>query len=220
MGALTALVLSVAAVDSLNPSTVAPALYLAAAPHALRAVAMFTLGVWTVSTIGGLVLLFGPGRSLLPLITKPTPHTRHVIEVAVGGVLLLASVLLWFLRARVFRPHEPTLRGRHRASLLLGAGIMAVELPTAFPYFAAILAIVGSGHTAAAQASLVLLYNVVFVAPLLALLVLVQFAGVSAARRTENARRLLETYAPLVVPIGIGAIGAGLVVLGVLGLTA
>ena len=43
---------AIAVVDSLNPSTVGPALYLATAPNARRGVAAFTAGVAVVSLVG------------------------------------------------------------------------------------------------------------------------------------------------------------------------
>ena len=58
---LLTLVVSVAAADSINPSTVGPALYFAVRSHAKRDVALFTAGVFTVSTVGGLVVVLGPG---------------------------------------------------------------------------------------------------------------------------------------------------------------
>ena len=67
---LAAVILSVAALDSVNPSTVGPALVLAAVePHSGRRVAAFTVGVFTVSTVGGIVLLVGPGRAQMTLCT-------------------------------------------------------------------------------------------------------------------------------------------------------
>ena len=57
---LLGLVIAVAVVDALNPSTVLPALLYALGRHARRDVAAFTAGVFAVSTLGGLVLVFGP----------------------------------------------------------------------------------------------------------------------------------------------------------------
>ena len=53
MFALTLLVVSIALVDSVNPSTLIPGLWLATAPGAGR-LASYTLGVFAVYTIGGL----------------------------------------------------------------------------------------------------------------------------------------------------------------------
>jgi hypothetical protein len=47
---LVALVVSVGLADSLNPSTIGPALYLATGPTAVRNVVEFTVGVFLVSS--------------------------------------------------------------------------------------------------------------------------------------------------------------------------
>ena len=211
MTALLAVVLSIAAVDSLNPSTVGPALVLAALTEAsARRVAAFTVGVFTVSTAGGIVLLVGPGRGLLARLAKPSAHAEH-LAATVGGTLLLAvAIVLWARRAR---PRERRERGTAstRAGLALGAGIMAIELPTALPYFAAIVAIVESRRSTITGIVLVLLYNVVFVAPLLVVLAL--------SLLVDNARMLavrfwLERQAPTLVPLVVGTAGAVLLAFG------
>jgi cytochrome c biogenesis protein CcdA len=213
MLALVALVASIGALDSLNPSTIAPALVLATGAQARRSVAAFTFGVFTVSTAGGLVLLFGPARILLPSIAKPSPHVRHLVEAITGAVLLAVAAALWKFRRRVWRSRRDVLRGV-RSSGLAGAAIMAVELPTAFPYFAALLAVAEGGGSAAWQASLVLLYNVVFVAPLLGVLLLVLFGGPRSEEAARRVRRVFERYAPVVVPAGIAIVGVVLLAVG------
>src|SRR5713101_5736036 len=129
---LVALVASIAAADSLNPSTLGPALLFALGARARRDVAAFTAGVFAVSTTGGLFLALGPGRALLHLLSKPKPHTVHLIELAAG------AAVLWLTRRRVAARLAHAKQRTGRSALLLGAGIMAVELPTAFPYFAAV----------------------------------------------------------------------------------
>ena len=51
--------------DSLNPTTIAPALYLASGEHARTRVLEFTLAVFGVYLIGGLIIALGPGGLLL-----------------------------------------------------------------------------------------------------------------------------------------------------------
>jgi cytochrome c biogenesis protein CcdA len=53
---------------------------------------------------------------------------------------------------------------------MLGVGIGAVELPTAVPHFAAIAVIVGSGVAAPGKVVMLLIYNVAFLAPVVAIL--------------------------------------------------
>ncbi len=67
----------------------------------VRDVAAFTAGVFAVSTAGGLILVFGPGRALLHFVSQPRPHLLHVLEAAAGVALLAAAAFLWRTRAKV-----------------------------------------------------------------------------------------------------------------------
>lgn len=218
MGALAILILSVAALDSLNPSTLGPAVVLALGDHAVRRVGAFTAGVFAVSTVGGLVILFALGRTLVARIAHPSAHTKHLLELIIGIVLLVAAGLLWLFRERLRAQLDRPPTGGGRSSLVLGAGIMAVELPTAFPYFAGILATLGAVNGAVRQASFVILYNLVFVAPLALLTVLVAVSGGRYVDRIGRISVLLRDHAPVVLPIGVACIGGALVAIGATGL--
>jgi cytochrome c biogenesis protein CcdA len=216
--ALIALVVSIGAADALNPSTLAPALFFAVGPHARRDVAGFALGVFAVSLAGGLVLTFGPGLALLNLVSKPSPHTVHVVELVAGGAALPAAALLWHARAH-FAQRLARTQPSSRSALLLGAGIMAVELPTAVPYFAAIAAIVESGRSDSTQIVLLVLYNAAFVAPLVLLLVILAVAGARGTQIAARARVQLDRWAPRIAPAALVVASVVLLTLGVLGLT-
>jgi cytochrome c biogenesis protein CcdA len=103
--------------------------------------------------------------------------------------------------------------------LLLGAGIMAVELPTAVPYFAAIAAVVESGHSDSTQIILLLLYNAAFIAPLVLLLVILAVAGARGAPIAVRARVNLDRWAPRIAPAALVVASVVLITLGVIGLT-
>ncbi|MGO9750862.1 MAG: GAP family protein, partial [Solirubrobacteraceae bacterium] len=92
---LIGVVISVGLADSLNPSTVGPALYLATARRRVLRVTGFTIGVFGVTFLAGVLLTIGPGRLLLGLVPRPQGTVRHVIELAAGVLLLLAAVALW-----------------------------------------------------------------------------------------------------------------------------
>jgi cytochrome c biogenesis protein CcdA len=219
MIALIALVVSIGAADALNPSTLAPALFFAIGPHARRDVAGFTLGVFAVSLAGGLALTFGPGHALLRLASKPSPDTVHVIELVAGGAALPVAALLWHARAHVAARLARTRQASGRSAWVLGATIMAVELPTAVPYFAAIAAIVGSGHAGMTQVSLLLLYNAAFIAPLVLLLVVLALAGPRGAQLAARARLQLDLWAPRIAPAALVLASIVLITLGVVGLS-
>lgn len=218
MLALIALVVSIGAADALNPSTLAPALFFAVGPHGRRDVAGFTLGVFAVSLAGGLALTFGPGQALLTRVSKPSPHTVHLIELIAGGAALPVAALLWHARARVGARLART-QPSSRSAFLLGAGIMAVELPTAIPYFAAIAAIVESGHRDSTQIILLLLFNVAFVAPLVLLLMILVVSGARGTQIAARARVQLDVWAPRIAPAALVVASVVLLTLAVIGLT-
>jgi cytochrome c biogenesis protein CcdA len=211
---LVALVVSVAAVDSLNPSTVIPALLYALGVRGRRDVAAFTAGVFATSTAGGLLLVFGPGQALLAFVSHPRPRVVHAVEAGAGIILVAVAVFLWVKRADVARRlTQQRVRGE-RGALVLGIAIMATELPTALPYFGALVAIVEGAHSNVVRLLLVLLYNAVFVAPLLVLLAVLAASGEQGATFAAAARMKLVRYAPVLFPIALGALGAILIVVG------
>ena len=56
------IVISIGLADSLNPTTIAPALYLASGERPRERVTEFTLAVFAVYLVGGLMIALGPGQ--------------------------------------------------------------------------------------------------------------------------------------------------------------
>jgi cytochrome c biogenesis protein CcdA len=214
---LIGLVVSIGLADSLNPTTIGPALYMATGERALGRVVEFTLAVFVVYLAGGLAIALGPGQLLLALVPKPDAEDRHVIEIVAGVALLVAAALLWRSRERLSRRDPPDLNPTGKSSALLGATITAVELPTAFPYFAVIAAIVGSGLDPVRQIVLLLMFNVCFVLPLLGIIVTLWFAGENAERWLSAGRNFLQRHWPRVLAILLLMAGVFVTLLGVTG---
>jgi cytochrome c biogenesis protein CcdA len=215
---LIGLVISIGIADSLNPTTIAPALYLAAGDQPRRQVAEFTAAVFGVYLIGGLAIALGPGQLLLAIVPRPGRHLGYVLETVAGGAMLVAAVVLWAYRKRLSQAAAPEINPRGRSSAILGATITAVELPTAFPYFAAIAALVGADLDVVRLVFLLLLFNVCFILPLLAILAVLTFARSDAQLVLARGREWLEARWPVV--LAVLALVAGLIVtlLGVTGL--
>lgn len=213
---LLGLVISIGIADSLNPSTIGPALYLASGQHARRQVAEFTLAVFLVYLIGGLAIALGPGELILSLAPHPGRHLGYVLEAVAGGAMLAAASFLWGYRSRLARLDPPLVNRRGRSGAVLGATITAVELPTAFPYFAAIAAIVGTGVDLDHIVFFLLVFNACFIAPLLGIVGTLAFAGDNAQRLLARGRKQLEAHWPAV--LATLALLAGLIVI-FLGLT-
>jgi cytochrome c biogenesis protein CcdA len=215
---LIGLAVSIGFADSLNPSTIAPALILAAGQEPRRQLAEFTSAVFAVYLLGGLAIALGPGELVLSLVPRPGRHLSYVLEIAAGGAMLLAAALLYGYRRRLATAEVPTPTNSKRGSAWLGATITAVELPTAFPYFAAIAAVVGSGVGVMRVIALLVIFNLCFIAPLLGILATLIFAGPHAQELLIRWRQRLEANWPTV--LAILALLAGLIVclLGVTGL--
>ena len=139
---LIGIVIAIGLADSLNPSTVAPALYLASGRDAGRCVAKFSAGVFVVYFLGGMVIALGPGALVLSIVPRPDHQTTQVLEVVAGVVLITVGLLLWRYRAPLGNRKLPDVDSKGHTSWVLGASITAVELPTAFPYFGALTAVV------------------------------------------------------------------------------
>lgn len=215
---LIGLVLSIGLADSINASTIAPGLYLASGDRPLGALSQFTLGVFGVYFLGGALIVFGPGQVLLSLIPHPSHTVAYVAEVVAGVVMVVVGVWLWMRRDSLSEHEIPTPKEKGKSSLLLGTTITVVELPTAFPYFAAIAAIVGSGYSPLHRLLLLVLYNVCFVVPLLLIMAIVWRAGDRADVVLSSVKSFLERRWPLLLAGLALAAGAFVTVLGVTGL--
>jgi cytochrome c biogenesis protein CcdA len=210
--------ISVGLADSLNPSTVGPALYIATGRQRVWRVTQFTIGVFSVSFVGGVVLTIGPGRLLLGLVPHPQGTVRHVIELVAGVVLLIVAVAIFLGRRSLARRELPGRGGGGRSAFVTGASIAAIELPTAAPYFAVIAGIVASSASIPQEIGLLLLYNVAFVVPLLAIIGVMLLAGRSADPWLQKGGAWLERRWPVVLASLLLFVGSVLAILGGSGL--
>jgi len=217
MVGLTFLVASIGLTDSINPSTVVPALWLASTPKA-RGFGSYALGVLCVYLAGGLVLVFGPGPALISELHHLGGTVEHALEAAVGALALCVAWTLWRLRHRDRRLARERRTYSRTAAFALGAGIMTVELPTAFMYFGAISAILAAKVAAPTEVSLLLIYNFLFAAPLLALLLLRRVAGARAEHWILLAERTVRRTSEIVLAGVVGVAGAVLLSIGLSGL--
>jgi cytochrome c biogenesis protein CcdA len=210
--------LSVGFADSLNPSTIGPALYLATAAHRVRRVTEFTIGVFAVNLAAGVLLTIGPGRLLLGLVPHPRGTGKHVIELVVGAALLATAVAVWLGRRKLARKELPMRGGGRGSALITGASLAAVELPTAAPYFAVIAGIVASDAAIPQEVGLLVLYNVAFVLPLLAIIVVLLVARERADPLLRRGGEWVQRRWPVVLAGLLLLVGSVLAILGGTGL--
>jgi cytochrome c biogenesis protein CcdA len=217
---LVGIVMSIGLADSLNPTTIAPALYLATGERARGRVAEFTFAVFAVYFLGGAAVAVGAGQLIKPLLPHPRHHIADIIEIAVGAAMIAVAGVLWRHRARLSLRDPPDFDPHGKSSWVLGASITAVELPTAFPYFAAIAAIVGSGLGPVRDLVLLVLFNLCFVSPLLGILAVLTFKREQAGQMLSDGRDFLQRHWPAVLA-GLALVaGVFVIALGLTGLAA
>lgn len=206
-------IILIALPDSVNPSLILTELVLAGGPHPRRSTAVFTVAAIATTFAGGLALALGLGDLILSLLPKPSPVVRHALTAGAGAVLITAGILLWIRRERAAaRVHSD--RAPDRAAAVLGVGIAGVELLSALPYFAAIALIVGSDVSDAQKVILLLLYNVVYALPLIAIAAVTAIAESDAQRLlTPVTAKLIRYWPTLVASLSVG-VGIALVAYG------
>jgi cytochrome c biogenesis protein CcdA len=215
---LAALALLIGLADSANPSTIAPGLYFATGAGAVRALAGFIAGVFFTNLAAGVAIALGPGRFLTRVVSKPSPHLLHLIELAAGLALLVLAAILWRTRRRL-GAHVTRVSARlDRSALVVGAGLMLVELPTALPYFAVIAAVADSSEPALHQVLVLAIFNAAFVLPLLLILGFRAVAGRRAAAWLEGLRAKLDRWIATLVPVLVLVLAIALIAAGAYGL--
>lgn len=215
---VTLIVVSIGLADSIGPATIGPALYLATRRHARWQVAEFAIGIVAVNMAAGALIALGPGQFLLSLVPSPSPIAEHVTEVVIGSAIIVGAAVVWWYRASLARRQLPAMTARTGPGLVLGAGRALLGLPTAFPYFAAIAVIVASGVGVPQQASLLLLYNAAFVAPVIAIfVVLIVFGSRADGVLTRASDWVQRNWPPLLAALAL-VVGLAILGLGVSGL--
>jgi cytochrome c biogenesis protein CcdA len=212
------LCLTVGLADSINPTTVAPAVYLATLPRARAGLISYTLGVLAVYFFGGLLITLGPGELIKGIAPHPHRHVKHLIEIGVGVIAGVAAIAVWLgrkgLQERVPEVRDPS----PKSTLLLGASISAIELPTAFPYFAVIAAIIGTADDRLDQVISLVVFNVAFGAPLLGMLALREYGGDRAERLLVRAGEWFQRNSAALLAVLLALVSLGFFAAGGIGL--
>lgn len=212
---------AIAAPDSLNPSLIVAAVFLTLGAHPIRRSLVFTITAFVVTLAGGLAIALGLGDLILSLIPKLSRTAKYDVITAVGVLVMIGGAVLWWRREALASEPSDDQRnlGQGGSAVLLGAGIAGVELLTAFPYFAAIAMVIGSSVSGAGKVFLLVLYNVIYVLPLIAIVVVRTIMGEKGSELLVPVSEWIETHWPVVAaPIAVLA-GAALTVYGIVQLT-
>jgi len=216
MPALALAVIAIALPDSLNPSLIVAAVYLALGDRPVRRTVLFTIATFAVTLAGGLAIALGLGDLILSLLPKLSHTAKWDVAIVVGVVVMCGGAVIWWRREALAADpgttHEPS---SHGSALLMGAGIAGVELLTAFPYFAAIAMVLGSSVAAPSKVFLLVLYNLIYVIPLIAIVVVRAVMGENGAELLVPVSNWIQTRWPIVVAPVAGVAGAALTAYGI-----
>lgn len=215
---LLGVVVTVGLADSLNVTTIGPGLFLATSRGAAGRVAQFTLGVFIANLVAGLILTVGPGRLLVALVPHPQGTVRHVLELIAGIALVTAAAVVWVRRRHLARQELPGRSAHGSSALMLGGTIAILELPTALPYFAVITGLAASSATLLQQILLLGIYNLAFVLPLVAIILIILAGGDRADGWLRKAGDWLQRRWPAALAVILLLIGGGLLIVGGIGL--
>ena len=217
---LAVAVIAIALPDSINPSLIGGELFVATGPRPRLRTAAFTAAAFTITFAVGLGLALGLGDLILSIVPKPGVRLKYALISAAGLVLIVGGAVIWIRRKTLASP-KPTdeRRKSHGSAGLIGAGIAGVELLTAFPYFAAIAMIVGSGVSGTGKLSLLVLYCVVYTLPLIVIAALFAVMGKRAERILAPVGDWLLAHWPALVAPVTAALGIGVLAFGILQLS-
>jgi cytochrome c biogenesis protein CcdA len=178
-------IVGLAVVDSINPSALLATIALLLRGRPARPlVALYVVAVLVTYLAVGLALTLGLGLTPQAVLQS---DAAYLAQGVLGAAMLVYAVAIPG-RRREHGPAEPRrlqAAGRPAAVFALGVAVTVLELPTALPYLGAVGAITRAELAVAEWLPLLLLYNLIFVLPPLALL-----AGHLALG--DRADRLLE----------------------------
>ena len=219
---LLILLVPIAIVDSFNPTAMATIIVLLAMPKPVPRVIAAILGFAFAYFAFGVLVVFGAGNLIAQISAWLSATFANPPPILYVAQMVLAAGLVWFFfRQRRKQPPAAPLdpapsksvrwASTPIAAFALGAALNASELPTAFPYLAALERITASQVLTIEAIFALAVYTLIFVLPLIIILVLYlrlreraapAIAKVSAGVEHWSGRLL--TWGALVFGVAIG----------------
>jgi hypothetical protein len=201
---------ALALLDSLNPVTIAGAVFLLLTPRPVPRTISFVAGACLAYLGGGVLLYLGLGAVFVRVLDYLSGPWVHALLVVLGAVMVAAGV--WMQRRT---PREGSRRAfknlRPVATFLIGASVTGSDLPTAFPLIIAVERMTQAGLGLPGALAALALYVVVYALPLLLLLAGYLVLRGGAASFLQGAEKAIDRWSRPVTIWSLYAIGALLV---------
>jgi cytochrome c biogenesis protein CcdA len=212
-------VVAIALPDCINPSLIGGELFVSMGDQPRRRSVAFTLGVLVVTFGFGLAFALGLGDLILSFVPKPGATVKYGLITAAGAVLVLGGSVIWIRREALTDSTGVEDQNSRGSPVLIGAGLAGLELLTAFPYFAAIVLIIGSSASDAGKVFLLVLYCVVYTLPLIGIAVVFAVMGKNGEAKLRPLGDWLLGHWPVIVGPLTLAIGFAVMTFGIVQLT-
>lgn len=177
-------------------------------------------GIFITYLVCGLLVLFGL-QSVFDTINAyalkvwQDPNIEELIfQIFIGLVLVVLGLRIVRDREQQTEKTAPTAMTASQA-FLAGAGMTIVGLPGAVPYLAAIDLILRSDQTTGQEVMVLVVYNIVFVAPLAAVVVLSLVVGERSQHLLHSIRSFFDRWGQRLIVSLMLLLGALLIVDGV-----
>jgi cytochrome c biogenesis protein CcdA len=201
MHTLLVSLVAIAALDSLNPTAIALQIYLLSTPRPIARSISFIFGVFLAYWAAGLLVILGLRQLMMTVIADtdfslPEPYL-YTIQFLIGFALLIAGCSFKTSTSadQEKRPKKLTMD----RTFFMGMAMTILEFPTALPYLVAIEQIAKAKLDLFTIMSLLGLYNLVFVSPLIILVIIYIIFQQQSAILLRRINRSITIWSPQIL---------------------
>ncbi len=222
MAELVLVLTPIALLDSTSiiPLSIVLLVILLGGPSPLFRSTALLVGIFVTYLVCGLLVLFGlqsvfDAINAYALEVWQDPNTEELIfQILIGFVLAALGLRIARARKQQTEKKAPTAMTASQA-FLAGAGMTIVGLPGAVPYLAAIDLILRSDQTTRQEVMVLVVYNIVFVAPLAAIVASSLVLGGRSERLLHGIRGFFDRWGQRLIVSAMLVLGALLMMDGV-----
>lgn len=219
-------IITLALIDSLNPSTIAAQIFLLALKKPISRVVSFILGTFVMYTAFGFIIVFILGEPIKGFFYE-LGSTDYLILLAIGIALIAVGTILGWKRyigkegrsksegyvKKAMAPMMAMLKTLNPVhTFFFGMASTAFDLPTSAFYFVALASLLEAGVGPFETTSLLILYNLLYILPLIVILLIYMIARDRSGPLMNRINKLIGEWSGRLVISILICIGVILVV--------
>jgi len=219
-------IITLALIDSLNPSTIAAQIFLLALKKPVSRVISFILGTFVMYAAFGFIIIFILGEPIKGFFYE-LGSTDYLILLAIGIALIAVGTILGWKRyigkegrsksegyvKKAMAPMMAMLKTLNPVhTFFFGMASTAFDLPTSAFYFVALASLLEAGVGPFETTSLLILYNLLYILPLIVILLIYMIARDRSGPLMNRINKLIGEWSGRLVISILICIGVILVV--------